>query len=259
MNESEGGCNLRLQLRDNLILMMLLTASSIVVYGIQYVVFGRGEDTFFYLFQDLAFVPVQVLIVTLVINRFVNLMEKRKKIKKVNVIISTFFSETGTNLMQALGQFNRNHAALCDVIQIDALKREKKGQYSRNCAQLVKSVTYELYADPARLDTLAAIMDENKSKLLSMLENSNLLEHDSFTDMLWAVFHVADELKIRGDLTALDQSDIDHLSNDLLRAYSALVAQWVQYIVYLKEEYPFLYAAAIRKNPFQPGTSGVIN
>jgi len=30
--------------------------------------------------------------------------------------------------------------------------------------------------------------------LLGLLGNPNLLEHDSFTDLLWAVFHLMEEL-----------------------------------------------------------------
>ena len=86
--------------------------------------------------------------------------------------------------------------------------------------------------------------------MLGMLGNSNPLEHDSFTDMLWAVFHVADELQSRGNLRNLAQDDINHLSYDLLRAYSAMVLEWINYIYYLHDEYPFLYTLAIKKSPF---------
>lgn len=247
-----------IKLRDNFVLMAILMVSSLVIYSIQIAVFHRNGETLFYLLQDLAFVPIQVLIVTLVINRFLNLIEKRKKIKKVNVIISTFFSDAGTNLITEIGGFNRNHEAICGVINLHELKKESNSSRVKTSAKSTQVLAYDFYADPMRLDALATVMDENKPHLLSMLENSNLLEHDSFTDMLWAVFHVADELKIRGDLKLLEQSDIDHLSNDLLRAYSALVTEWIQYILYLKEEYPFLYVAAIRKNPFHKAEKSVL-
>ena len=237
-----------IKLRDNLVLTMILIVASAAVYGVQYIIFQRGDETLFYLLQDLAFVPVQVLVVTLVINRFLSLSEKRKKVKKVNVIISTFFSETGTTLLFEIGKFNRENAALCEMLNIMDLKKEKslfKGKRTQN------AYPYDFYANPASLGELAMVMEGYKAPLLSMLENSNLLEHDSFTDMLWAVFHVADELKIRGPFGELDSSDIEHLSNDLRRAYEALVAEWIQYILYLKAEYPFLYVAALRKNPMQ--------
>ena len=236
------------KLRDKLVLMIMLIVASAAVYGIQYIIFKRSDETLFYLLQDLAFVPVQVLVVTLVINRFLSLSEKRKKVKKVNVIISTFFSETGTTLLAEIGKFNRENAALCEVLKIQELKREKPTLIGKRTQ---KTYPYDFYADPAKLSDLAIVMEDYKAHLLNMLENSSLLEHDSFTDMLWAVFHVADELKIRGPFNVLETNDIDHLSNDLRRAYEALVTEWIQYILYLKAEYPFLYVAALLKNPMQ--------
>lgn len=33
--------------------------------------------------------------------------------------------------------------------------------------------------------------------LVSLLENQNLLEHERFSDLLWAVFHLVEELEAR--------------------------------------------------------------
>ena len=235
-------------MRNNIILAGILTISSVIVYSIQYLIFHRAEETFFYMFQDLAFIPIQVAIVTIVLNRFLNIMEKRKKIKKINVIISTFFVEVGTTIMTEMSGFNRHHKDFCKMIDIKEIGRNKKSYIKK----LVSELKYDIYAEPDKLERLASIMAENKAYMLRMLENSNLLEHDSFTDMLWSVFHVADELQSRGDLKAVTQEDIDHLSNDLLRAYSAMILEWINYIIYLHDEYPFLYTLAIRKNPFCP-------
>jgi hypothetical protein len=225
---------------------VILTVSSVVIYTIQNLIFHQPENTFFYLFQDLAFVPVQVAIVTFIINRLLNVIEQQKKNKKINVIISTFFTEAGMQIMTAMSEFNRNHTELSNIIKTNDLNKDNESQMRA----LVKSFKYDMYADPAKLVKLAELLAERKSFMLSLLENSNLLEHDSFTDMIWAVFHVADELQNRGDLTMLPEADIKHISNDLLRAYPALIQQWVGYIVYLRDEYPFLYEAAKKRSPY---------
>ncbi|MBP1743550.1 MAG: hypothetical protein H6Q58_528 [Firmicutes bacterium] len=225
---------------------MILTISSAAVYTIQNLIFHQPENTFFYMFQDLAFVPVQVAIVTFVINRFLNLIEQRKKNKKINVIISTFFTEAGMQIMTAMTEFNGNQAELSKIIKINDLKKNNENQVKKT----VVSFKYDIYAEPKRLDMLAALLEEKKPFMLSLLENSNLLEHDSFTDMIWAVFHVADELQNRGELRSLPKADVVHLSNDLLRAYPALIQEWVGYMAYLRDEYPFLYEAAKKRSPF---------
>ena len=48
----------------------------------------------------------------------------------------------------------------------------------------------------------------------------------------------------------MSADDADQIENDLLRAYKTLVIEWIGYINYLNQEYPFLYQIAIRKNPF---------
>jgi hypothetical protein len=48
--------------------------------------------------------------------------------------------------------------------------------------------------------------------LLGLMANPNLLEHESFTDLLWAVFHLTDELTHREDVSALADADLEHLA-----------------------------------------------
>lgn len=227
-------------------MIVLLTILSAAIYYVQYLIFHQTENTIFYLLQDLAFVPIQVVMVTLIINRFLNVMETRKKIKKINVIISTFFVEAGISVISTISQFNRNNDEFCTHIKINEMNMKNDYKLKKS----VQEFKFDIYADPAKLSELYSILRKYKDYTLNMLANPNLLEHDSFTDMLWAVFHVADELQTRGDFDSLDKNDIDHLSNDILRAYKAIVVEWINYMSYLHDEYPFLYALAIKKNPF---------
>lgn len=205
--------------------------------------FHQKQDTMFYFLQDLAFVPIQVLFVTIIINRLINMMETRKKIKKINVIISTFFIEAGTSIMKAMSEFNQNNDELCEII----LKDEFTKKNSILIKKRAKEFQFDIYADPQKLEKLASNLNQYREFTLNMLGNDNLLEHDSFTDMLWAVFHVVDELQVRKNFTNLEKSDIEHLSFDIFRAYSSMVSEWINYMSYLHEEYPFLYNTAIEK------------
>jgi len=73
-------------------------------------------------------------------------------------------------------------------------------------------------------------LQTERSFLLSLLENPNILDHESFTKLLWAVFHVAEELSFReGDLAALPKSDLAHVAGDLSRGYSQIVVQSLAY------------------------------
>jgi hypothetical protein len=88
--------------------------------------------------------------------------------------------------------------------------------------------------------------------ILSLLHNPNLLEHDSFTNMLWAVFHLTEELAYRPAVIELDESDYKHLCGDIERAYRRTARQWTSYMRHLKNSYPYLFSLAMRTNPFNP-------
>ncbi len=95
---------------------------------------------------------------------------------------------------------------------------------------------------------------------MRLLENPNLLEHERFTDLLWAVFHLTEELVFRGELLGdLPDADCEHLNIDLRRAYSQLTIEWIFYTAHLKESYPFLYSLAARVNPMNPQASPVVS
>ena len=94
--------------------------------------------------------------------------------------------------------------------------------------------------------------------MLRLLENPILLERESFTELLRAVFHLRDELLHRGDMSQLPESDKAHLEGDIRRAYSLLTQQWLQHMKYLKNHYPYLFSLAMRTNPFDPEASPVV-
>jgi len=91
--------------------------------------------------------------------------------------------------------------------------------------------------------------------LLRLLENPNLLEHEQFTELLWAAFHLADELSHRSSVRDLPETDCRHLSGDIKRTHALLVREWLSHMEHLKVDYPYLFSLAIRTNPFDPNAS----
>lgn len=237
--------------RNEIILITGLTVLSACIYLVQNAAFHNPHDTIYYLLGDLAFIPVQVIVVTLVIDKLVSYVEKKSNAKRVHVIISSFFTEAGTELMSAMSRFNRNQEELCAILRTE----DFGNKISLKLKKQLKAFRYDIYADPAGLAEIKSRISAHKPYMLRMLENTNLMEHDSFTDMLWAVFHVADELDTR-NLSKLSEPDVDHLSVDVLRAYSALNLEWIGYMDYLEREYPYLFMLAIRRSPFKDYTAG---
>src|SRR5512140_2293275 len=86
----------------------VLVAASVSVFALQILIFDSPRDTFFYLVQDLAFIPIQVLLVTLILNQLLNVREKQAMLNKLNMVIGTFFSEVGTTLLKSFESFDQN-------------------------------------------------------------------------------------------------------------------------------------------------------
>ena len=99
---------------------------------------------------------------------------------------------------------------------------------------------------------------EKREIMLRMLENPTLLEHETFTELLRAVFHLSEELEAREDFSGLPASDLAHLTNDVKRAYAMLASEWLDYAKYLKDSYPYLFSLAMRLNPFDLQSSPLV-
>jgi hypothetical protein len=240
--------------KSNIILFFILLSSSVIIYFVQNMIFDNPNQMLFILLGDLAFLPIEVALVTFVIERLLKSADQQKNAKKINVIISTYFTEAGSLIMKAMSEFNRNNTDIAQIIEENEIRKISPKQAQK----MIASLKYDIYADPEKLGSLASVLADKKIFLINLLENNSLFEHDSFTDMLWAVFHVADELQSRGDLKTVPADVIDHLSNDLLRAYPAMVKEWIGYIFYLRQEYPFLYQAAKNKSDLSYGKSATI-
>ncbi len=76
------------------------------------------------------------------------------------------------------------------------------------------------------------------------------MEHELFTELLRATFHLREELTLREDIALCGNDDLAHLGNDVKRVYSMLSVLWVRYVHDLKQRYPYLFSLAIRNNPF---------
>jgi len=237
-------------------IISLFIAISLIFYSLQLFIFQTPRDTFFYLLQDLAFMPFQVIMVTLVLNRWISAREKRDRLKKMNMAISAFFGEAGTEFLLFFNRFVTRLDGLDDKLVING---EWNSKDFAKATRVIREYDFQTDSRKDNLGELKALMLEKRQFLLSMLDNSNLLEHDTFTEMLWAVFHIMDELVSRETLTGLPAPDMDHLSMDIKRAYRTLLVEWIHYIAHLKTDYPYLFSMAVRKNPFDANRSIVFN
>jgi hypothetical protein len=126
-------------------------------------------------------------------------------------------------------------------------------------SQLLKNHKYNIEIEKIPQEELRTFFAGKVDLLLRLLENPALLERESFTETLRAVFHFRDELLLRQDISQLPESDRKHLAGDMKRAYKLLAHQWMDYMKHLKDSYPYLFSLAMRTNPFDLSASPIVN
>jgi hypothetical protein len=234
------------------LLGLSLLAISLVLYLTQIEIFHAPRDTLFYLFQDLSFIPIQVLLVTVILNKFLTVREKRAMLNRLNMVIGTFFNEVGTNLLKALAEFDHHIVKHKDDLIIGSWWTES--HFSVATKHLLNS-DYNIDHAKGDLRGLKMYLESKRDFLLKLLENPNLLEHETFTELLLAIFHLTEELAMRKDAARLTSTDGAHIAEDMRRAYAILIVEWLSYMKHLKVEYPYLFSLAVRTNPFDEKAS----
>ncbi len=237
------------------VLSCLLIGFSVVAYFIQIAVFHRQDDTFFYMLQDVAFVPIQVLLVTFIISRLLTEREKRALLKKLNMLIGAFYSEVGTDLLKYCSSFSADLSHLTPHLLVSDLWKHKD---FASAMRYISTVDPKIDSRRNDLSELKRFLEDRRGFLLSLLANPNLLEHDTFTELLWAVFHLLGELSARPSLEGLPETDYNHLTGDINRVYTRLLSEWLSYMEHLKGDYPYLFSLAVRMNPLDANASPIV-
>jgi hypothetical protein len=226
---------------------MTLTLFSFLIYFIHYMFFSDikyiGED----LIAQLAYLPIYIFLTTIVIDRLLNRREKFERLRRLNTIIGVFFSEMGKDLIKHFIKFDVNFHKIKDQFSLDTQWTEKKCIQAK---ELLKNHICKIDSTLEDIAELGIFLNGKRKFLTELMGNPNLMENEEFTELLIAVFHVAEELQSRDDIQDLPEEDYKHLSNDIERAYLRLINQWIAYMGHLKKEYPFLYSFAMRTNPF---------
>ncbi|MBA7498000.1 hypothetical protein ES704_00734 [subsurface metagenome] len=234
------------------LLGLSLIALSALVYFIHYFIFRDAHHIFIYLIGDIAFVFFEVLLVTLVLHQLLHYREKKVMLNKLNMVIGAFFSEVGRELLKNFSDFDTKSSEISHKLVITNEFSEK--EFLKICKS-VKNHTYNIDSKRGDLENIKNFLEEKRQFLLNLLENPNLLEHESFTNLLWAVFHLTDELTHRRSLNGLPETDYQHLAVDIKRAYHLLIVEWLYYMKHLKANYPYLFSLAVRTNPFDANAS----
>ncbi|MCX6689497.1 MAG: hypothetical protein NTZ39_07400 [Methanoregula sp.] len=234
---------------------IVLIVLSILIYVADFLIFRDAQHLFLFFIGDLAFIPIEILIVSLIIDHLLGSREKQQRMEKLNMVIGMFFSTIGTPLLAMLSRADPNIASVQPHLVVGEGWQASQYHDVQVCLE-----AHRCNIESSRIDkeVLRNVLVQHEDFLFRLVENPLVFEHESFTDLLLAVNHLTEELKARGDLSVLPAADQAHLTVDMQRVYVRLVHQWLRYMEYLRDHYPYLFSLAMRKNPFDPSASVVI-
>ena len=243
----------RLSWKMKVVLLLSGTSAALALFHV--LMFRDTHTLFFYLALDVVFVPIQVLLVTVLIERLLSEREKQTLLRKLNMVIGAFFGEMGNRLLRMMGTTCADFSTLAESL---AVAQDWRRTHYEAASKFIQGYQCKFDPDNVQLQDLKEFLLEKRDFSLGLLQNSNLLEHDEFTDLLWAVCHLTEELEARKTLQNLPNSDLNHLAADIQRAFGLLVREWLSYMLHLRKNYPYIYSLSVRMNPFNPTANPIV-
>lgn len=174
-------------LKKHIFLGIFLIGISAVIYTVQLLIFHDVHNTFFYILQDLAFLPISTLLVTFILEQLIAGREKSSKLEKMNMVIGVFYSEVGIELIKYCSRFDKDYLNnKCKLCINDSLTNKDFDKLADYIKKHKFNMDFSIYSP----DELKTFLFSKRDFLLNLLGNSVLLEHDTFTDLLWSIFHI---------------------------------------------------------------------
>ena len=231
---------------------LLMVVLIIIIYGSNYLVLGDAEHIISYIWTHLGFIPVDILVVAFLLDEIIERKAKEAMLEKLDMLMSTFFSEVGNEMINQLSHANKYKAS---TENLKSIKNWDDKDYDLKLEEL-KNTSIDFQADISPedreefLENLRNLLINKREFIINLINNPNLLEKEEFTGLINAILHLDEELEHRKDLSLVTDADFAHLNGDMQRVYNKLVHEWVYYLKYLNKHYPYMIALIIRTNPF---------
>ena len=239
---------------------IIMVIAIIIIYGSNILVLKDPEHVISYIWTHLGFIPVDILIVAFVLDEIISKKEKEAMMEKLDMIMSTFFSEVGNDLISQLSSVNKHKA---DTSYLESIKSWDDKDYENKLKE-IKNINIPFRADVTSEDreeyltNIRNLLVNKREFIVGLLNNPNLLEKEEFSKLLTAILHLDEELEHRPDLSKVTDVDFNHLNGDMERIYNILIHEWIYYLRYLNKHYPYMIALIIRTNPFDANADAYV-
>ena len=153
--------------RELLLAAAFFMALSAIIYLIHYAIFGDDHHIFIFMLSDLAFLPLEVFLVVILIERIISRRETASKLEKMNMVVGAFFSEVGNRLLgDLLPGFDAGQ-----VEQRIAISRDWTPAQFRNAASGALEIGGEVDVGRIDLEKLKDFLLQKRAFLVGLLEN----------------------------------------------------------------------------------------
>lgn len=203
----------------------------------------------------LAGVGCFVAVAATLVESFIERRERTERLRKINMLVGVFYSEVGTALLRRFSAVDPACSHICNALIVSGSWTDRDFLQAE---AILEEYTPAIHSRDLDLPELNRFLSQNKSIMLTLLENPYLFEYDTFTELMQALFHTTEELRARETLENLPDTDYAHLSGDMNRVYGLLMRGWLSYMQHLKNNFPYLFSLAMRTNPFDAKASPVV-
>jgi hypothetical protein len=107
-----------------ILIALTLVLISVCVYIAHYLIFHDIHHILIYMMGDLAFLPLEVLLVGIVVERILTRREIEEKKSKLNMVISAFYSEVGNPLVAMLLNATSQRGLIVENLDVTSTWKE---------------------------------------------------------------------------------------------------------------------------------------
>ena len=228
-------------------LILLLLCASALLYAIHYLIFRDLHHLAIFGLHELAFVPLEVILVTLGLDQLVEKTHREEARSKVSIIETLYFNESGGTMLRYLTSFDPDAARLRELLQVT------EDWHSSDFRQAIRQLkSYPFLLDLDRIDFfgLHYHLSQRHEYYRSMLENPALTQSEAFTEMIMKIYLLWEELDGRTNLYQLPEKDRNYLAELLHEIYRELTEYWLDNVYNHSIHNRFRLHRAVKSNPF---------
>lgn len=228
-------------------LILLLLCASALLYAIHYLIFRDLHHLAIFGLHELAFVPLEVILVTLGLDQLVEKTHREEARSKVSIIETLYFNESGGTMLRYLTSFDPDAVRLRELLQVT---EDWRSSDFRQAIRQLKSYPFLLDLDRIDFFGLHYHLSQRHEYYRSMLENPALTQSEAFTEMIMKIYLLWEELDGRTNLYQLPEKDRSYLAELLHEIYRELTEYWLDNVYNHSIHNRFRLHRAVESNPF---------